>query len=158
MAQILVVDDDPPIRDTLRFLLEDVGYTVVEAPDGVVALRVLRASAAPMVVLLDVMMPRLNGYQVLAAVAGDPCLSRHTFIMLTASPRPRAVTLADLWRQVSVPILQKPFDVDELLQLVARMEERLSDLSSSNGETDMPATSRDSIEALDLERRFEAAG
>jgi CheY-like chemotaxis protein len=147
MAQILVVDDDPPIRETLRFLLEDVGYAVVEAPDGLVALQVLRASAAPMVVLLDAMMPRMNGYHVLSAVSGDPRLARHAFIMLTASPQARTIALGDLRHQMATPFLEKPFDLDEMLELVQRTEKRLRAVSGMGDETGGHALPLESMRA-----------
>ncbi len=96
LMPILIVDDDEAIRETLRFLFEDAGYDVEEAEDGVAALARLRASARPMVVLLDLMMPRMNGDQMLATVADDPILRTfHVYIMVTASSRARLVTVAD---------------------------------------------------------------
>jgi CheY-like chemotaxis protein len=119
MAPVLVVDDDQAIRETLRLLLEDAGYEVAEAEDGVGALQILRASSRPMVVLLDLMMPRLNGYQVLSAVAADPqMMQAHAFIMVTASPLARQLTLRRLGHRVTVPCMEKPFDLDDLLDEV----------------------------------------
>jgi DNA-binding NarL/FixJ family response regulator len=63
----LVVDDDQPFRAYVRGVLEDAGYTVVEAADGVAALASVRASL-PAAVLLDVDMPRLSGYEVCRAL------------------------------------------------------------------------------------------
>jgi two-component system chemotaxis response regulator CheY len=127
MAPILIVDDDEAIRETLRFLLEDAGYEVEEAEDGVAALARLRASARPMVVLLDLMMPRMNGDQTLAAVAGDPTLRAfHEFIMVTASPRARLLTVGRPGAHMTVPCIEKPFDLDGLLSAVARAEQRIS--------------------------------
>ncbi len=123
---ILIVDDDEAIRETLRFLLEDAGYEVEEAEDGVAALARLRASARPMVVLLDLMMPRMNGDQVLAAVANEPTLRTfHVYIMVTASSRARLVTVGRLGARMTVPCVEKPFDLDDLLSAVARAEQRI---------------------------------
>jgi len=61
MPQVLIVDNDESIRETARFLLEDEGCEVIEAPDGAAALELLRMSDQPMVVLLDIVMPRLSG-------------------------------------------------------------------------------------------------
>src|SRR6516165_4584281 len=61
VTQVLVVDDDDAIRETLRSVLEDAGYTVVEDHDGLAAVQRLRRSRTPMVVLLDLMMPGLDG-------------------------------------------------------------------------------------------------
>jgi hypothetical protein len=60
-VRVLVVDDDEAVRQVLRGALEDEGYTVIEAPDGVVALDILRAVTDPMVVITDHNMPRLDG-------------------------------------------------------------------------------------------------
>jgi CheY-like chemotaxis protein len=125
MAPVLVVDDDQAIRETLRLLLEDAGYEVAEVEDGFGALRVLRASRRPMVVLLDLMMPRMNGHQVLTAVAADAhLLHTHTFIMLTASPQARLLTVGRLGNRMRVPCVEKPFDLDDLLDEVARAAAR----------------------------------
>ena len=59
--RILIVDDDEEIRVTLRILFEDEGYNVREAPDGAVALAILRAVPYPLVVLTNHNMPRLDG-------------------------------------------------------------------------------------------------
>ncbi len=64
---VLVVDDDQPFRAYVRGVLEDAGYTVVEAADGVAALAAVRESL-PAAVLLDVDMPRLSGYEVCRAL------------------------------------------------------------------------------------------
>src|SRR5262245_58413653 len=58
MTRVLLVDDDQAIRETLRFALEDAGYQVLEAADGIAALQALRATPTGMVVLLDLMMPK----------------------------------------------------------------------------------------------------
>src|SRR5579862_6660511 len=127
MTVVLVVDDDQAIRETLRMLLDDAGYSVEEAEDGIVALERLRASTRPMVVLLDLMMPLMNGDQVLAAVADDPTLrSFHAFIMLTASPRARLLSVGRLGTRMTVPCVEKPFDLDDLLAAVARAGQELT--------------------------------
>ena len=67
MAEILVVDDDPDIRTLIRLTLESYGYSVREAGDGVQALEAL-TEKAPDAMVLDVMMPRMDGYGVLRAM------------------------------------------------------------------------------------------
>src|SRR5215469_6082308 len=86
VTHILVVDDDRSIRETLRVVLQEEGYTVSEAEDGQVALKILQASKEPMVVLLDLRMPVLDGAGVLAFVADDQRLSAlHAFLLITAN-------------------------------------------------------------------------
>ena len=78
---VLVVDDEEAIRGSIAMLLEDEGYTVHQASNGAQALDLLRAADAPLVVLLDWMMPVLNGLEVLDAAVQEPVsLSRHTYI------------------------------------------------------------------------------
>jgi CheY-like chemotaxis protein len=119
MARVLVVDDDEAIRETLRLLLEDEGYLVNEAPDGVCALEVLRESPTPLVVLLDFMMPRLDGAGVLRAVVQDPALAtRHAYVLVTANVHALPKALIGLLASLCAPILPKPLDLDDLLETV----------------------------------------
>lgn len=77
MVSALVVHDEDA-RYTLRALLEDTGYAVIDAADGVQALDTLRASISPLVVVLDLDLPRFDGMGILWEVADDECLSaRH---------------------------------------------------------------------------------
>jgi CheY-like chemotaxis protein len=86
--RVLVVDDDVAIRHALRLLLEDEGLAVTEAADGRAVLAILRATSDRYVVLLDQMMPQLNGFGVLSAIAKDVRLrSWHSFVLMTAFPR-----------------------------------------------------------------------
>src|SRR5215470_575036 len=88
MVRVLVVDDDPPIRQALRLLLEDDGLAVDEATDGRTALAILRNTSYQYVVLLDRMMPQLDGFDVLRSIAQDAhLLARHSCILLTATAR-----------------------------------------------------------------------
>ncbi len=126
MTRVLIVDDDQGIRETLQFALEDAGYSVLHAGDGLVALDILREAKDSLVVLLDLMMPKLDGAGVLGAVAGDPGLvSRHGFVLMTATHRTLSLAFVNLLNSLSVPILRKPFDIDDLLQVTERVAERL---------------------------------
>ncbi len=117
---ILVVDDDASIRETLRELLEDAGYSVTEARDGLQALEYLRKSPAPAVVLLDLMMPRMDGAALLGAVAGDlGRLRRHAYIMMTAGHQTMSLAFAHLLADLDVQVIYKPFDIDRLLETIA---------------------------------------
>lgn len=127
MMSALVVDDDQDTRDILRVVLEDAGYTVAEAADGVLALNVLRASDAPLVVVLDLDMPRLDGLGVLRAVADDARLyERHAFVLLTAVAHKHYQAAAELCATLSVPLVLKPFEVDTLLDALAAASHRVS--------------------------------
>lgn len=123
----LVVDDDAAIRETLHQLLEDEGYQVEQAADGIAALDVLRATQRPMIVLLDVMMPRLDGYGVLREVTRDESLaSKHRFVVMTASANTLTEALTQLMRQLGAPALIKPFGIDQLLATMAEAASQLA--------------------------------
>lgn len=127
MAHVLVVDDDEGIRETLRFALEDANHVVHEATDGAAALDMLRRSKQQMVVLLDLMMPGLDGAGVLGVVSGDHHLAMHfAYILVTANSKTLPLAFVNLLTNLEVPILSKPFDIDRLLNIVDRAAARLT--------------------------------
>lgn len=126
VAHVLVVDDDQAIRESLRLLLEAEGYQVEEASNGVAALDILNVSASPLVVLLDLRMPRLDGEGVLRAVVRDSYLaSAHAYVLLTANFLAVSPPLAAILTQLHAPIMPKPFDLDALLEIVHQLACRL---------------------------------
>ena len=123
---VLVVDDDRDVRDIVRWALQEEGYGVLEAGDGVEALACLRGSARPLVTVLDYRMPRLTGGEVLEVVAADPRLAaRHAFLLATADRVSLPQSVVALARQHGIPCLPKPYDLDMLLALVAGLTARL---------------------------------
>lgn len=117
---VLIVDDDSGIRETLHSVLEDAGYAVFEVQDGMQALDYLRKTPVPMIVLLDLMMPRLDGAGLLGAVAGDTRrLVRHRYVLMTASHETLSLAFVHLLSDLTVPVVRKPFDMDELLKIIA---------------------------------------
>lgn len=123
---ILVVDDDHAIREAVRLILHEEGYSVVEASNGQTALRVLRDTSHPLVVLLDQFMPMLDGAGVLRAVASDPLLRgrRHEFILVTGSASMVGAGAECEFGPPLAGIIAKPFDLDALLEIVARAMDR----------------------------------
>jgi DNA-binding response OmpR family regulator len=85
--RVLIVDDDPLIRGVVRAVLADASYDLDEAASGEEALRVA-VQHPPDVVLLDVMMPGLNGYEVATVMKEDRRLKRAVVVMLTAKGSP----------------------------------------------------------------------
>lgn len=122
MATVLVVDDDAVIRQAVRAALEDARHAVLEADSGERALELLRATQQPLVVLLDLRMPGVNGFDLLREVERDPDLGeRHTFILLSGDDQSLPVVRA-LRSATILAGIPKPFDVDTLLATVAQAE------------------------------------
>ena len=84
MTTILIVDDEPPILDLVRFTLEDADVRIVEASDGAEALLVARREK-PDLILLDLQMPKLTGLEVCRQLRRDAAFSRTPIVMLTAA-------------------------------------------------------------------------
>jgi CheY-like chemotaxis protein len=127
MPRILIVDDDTAIREILREALEDEGYEVAEASDGIEGLAYLRSSQERLVVLLDQLMPRLNGVGVLKAVQADPLLvKRHAYILLSARRRV-SMPVVEMAKSLPISLMQKPFDLEPLLRAIAQAARRLQE-------------------------------
>jgi DNA-binding response OmpR family regulator len=93
VARILVVDDNPDVRLALATILEDAGHDVLEAEDGDVVFDTA-VSQQPTLILLDVMMPRLNGFDALSQLKGDTRTNGIPVIMVTAKGRPEDMAMA----------------------------------------------------------------
>ena len=100
---------------------------MAQAPDDVIALETLRSTPDRLVVLLDVMMPRLDGRGVLQAVTDDVQLMRqHRFVVMTADANALNDSLTQLMRQVGASALIKPFSIDHLLALMSEAASQLT--------------------------------
>ena len=118
MTKVLVVDDDPDIRAIVALLLTDAGYEVLTAANGGVGLEALRREPR-LVVLLDLLMPLVTGYDVMEAVEADPALAaRHRFIIITANRHSMPEEFLGLLEARGIPALYKPFDLNDLLEQV----------------------------------------
>jgi CheY-like chemotaxis protein len=80
---ILLVEDDADIRETLALLLQAIGYPVATAADGLQALRWMRAAGPPSLVLLDLMMPVMDGWTLRAEMLRDPALAGVPVVLLS---------------------------------------------------------------------------
>ncbi len=122
MSPILIVDDDPDIRDALEELLEDRGFSVLGASNGAEALNLLRTlHVPPSIILLDVMMPVMDGYGFLEERRRDPSLSRIPVAIITAG---QGVDLARLGG--TMPVLYKPISVPELMIALGSVQQMTS--------------------------------
>jgi CheY-like chemotaxis protein len=120
MTTVLVADDDQVIRDAVRDILEDEGYSVLIAQNGIEALDLLGSTSPPLVVLLDLQMPQLDGAGVLRMVAANKKLAtRNHFILMTAHNRSLPLAIANLLFRLHILLLPKPFDVDQVVTMVA---------------------------------------
>src|SRR5262249_58359176 len=115
-----VVEEEDRPGAVWRLMLEEEGYAMAEAADGIGALNELRASTTPLVILLDLDLPRADGLAVLTAVADDPTLAaRHRFILLTAVAPKRVEQTDEICARLAAPVVIKPFDGDDLMRAIA---------------------------------------
>ncbi len=89
MAGILLIDDDPDTREQLAEILSEAGYLVATARNGLEGLEKLKTDCAPCVILLDLMMPVMNGWQFRAKQLSEPKLARLPVIVLSATTEVR---------------------------------------------------------------------
>jgi CheY-like chemotaxis protein len=125
---VLVVDDDADYRAIVRDILERDRYFVVEAPDGRDALEILRSGAAPAIrlILLDLAMPTMSGWQLVDVLRGDPALS--SLPVLVTSGIPLHGDASGIG--ATIPSLRKPIDEEHLLSAVSAALARGSKVSS----------------------------
>ena len=119
--RLLVVEDEPENRLFIGLMLRNEGYDVLEAEDGFAAIEMLRNQPPPELILLDVMMPGLNGWQVYEQIQQEPQWAAIPVVMLTALAQ-----RADVERAVQLGVdgyLTKPFEPADLLHTI---EETLS--------------------------------
>src|SRR5262245_48275712 len=113
-GRILVVDDEPMVRQSIGVFLQDEGYIVDLASDGVDALAKI-AEHRPDAILLDIMMPNMNGRQLLRALRDDPRYVDLPVVVMTAvrglTVQPGALGTSE--------VVEKPFDINELLNKLA---------------------------------------
>ena len=117
-VMVLVVDDDPVIVQLLRVNFEMEGFAVITAGDGDEGLRQVR-QGGPDVVVCDIMMPKLDGLQVLEAVRRDPDTARLPFILLSAKAQGGDVRRG--LDQGADDYVTKPFDPLELVDRVHKV-------------------------------------
>jgi two-component system, OmpR family, alkaline phosphatase synthesis response regulator PhoP len=114
LKTILVVDDETDLLDGLKYLLEEEGYHVLLARDGKECLNVL-SKYKPDLVLLDVMMPRPNGYEILQIMKNAP-ETKHIPVVLMSVSRPPEDQSATQWQA----FVTKPFIIETLLNTITK--------------------------------------
>jgi len=116
--RVLIAEDEPNIVESLAFLLRRAGYDVTSVLDGEAALAHLRMGA-PDLMILDLMLPRRNGFEVLKSVKADPSLQFLPVLVLTAKGQPQ-----DRRRAEAIGIdafITKPFSNREIVDAVRRL-------------------------------------
>ena len=112
MANILVVEDNDDVREMMTVTLQLEGHDVSTAVNGRDALDKLRAGERPCVILLDLMMPVMNGWEFRRAIEGDPILKSVPVVIVSAA------TAELLHKTDAAAYLPKPLDMDQLLDVV----------------------------------------
>jgi len=113
---LLVIDDDHDIRLSLQDALEVEGYRVITASDGREALEYLRQGLRPALILLDLMMPVVSGWDFLAQQRADPALASIPVVIVSG----QGLSVHDVAELGVAGYLPKPMDLDALLNTVSR--------------------------------------
>lgn len=116
--QVLIADDDPLLRAILEHALTAAGYVVTSVEDGAAALAAI-AVERPDIVVLDAMMPVMDGFETLRRLKADPELSDLAVVMLTALKRSEDVVSA--LKLGAADYIPKPFNPDELVARLMRV-------------------------------------
>ena len=123
-ARVLLIDDEPDVLKTVGRRLEQQGYAVLTAPDGFTGLKVARTEH-PDVILLDIIMPHLDGHEVLQQLKRDPLTEDIPVLMLTAKIAER--DMAESIKLGAVCHITKPYQSQELLEEVKLAVQRHRD-------------------------------
>lgn len=119
-GSILVVDDDEDVRNMICIVLSVEGYSTAGAADGVEALKRLRSGAPPALIIVDLMMPRMDGDALIRTLSADSSLARIPVAVVSgqiaSDAQPRSPQI--------VAHLAKPIELDELLTVVHRATDR----------------------------------
>jgi two-component system alkaline phosphatase synthesis response regulator PhoP len=117
-AKVLVADDDPAIQELVRLNLEVQGYQVIVASNGVETVR-KALSERPDLIILDILMPEMDGYEVMRLLKNSEETSAIPIIVLTAYASDTGALVS--WLEGAEGYLAKPFNPEELLMLVERV-------------------------------------
>lgn len=149
--RVLIVDDDPSVRSLLSFLFEDEGFSVREAADGDEALTALEADA-PDVMVLDLMMPRVDGHDVLRARRERGLAPGTRILILTAKSDPADAVWC--WELGADEFLNKPVDPEQFVREVQILLRRSPEEMRARREEGLAEARRlDAMEAAFRPRR-----
>jgi CheY-like chemotaxis protein len=117
MARVLIVDDDPDILGIVKFRLSKAGHQVLGAASGPEALQIVARHGNPDLVVLDVSMPGMTGFELLQSLRQIPGLQAMPAIFLSARVSPRDI---ETGRSLGATYLTKPFVASALLKAIER--------------------------------------
>ena len=133
--KVLVVDDEKFVRELIKIKLGRSGLVVFEAANGLEAIEIAQTQK-PDMILLDVMMPKMNGFEACEKLKTNPTTARIPIVMLTARGEPanheKGISLG------ATDYMSKPFSPQKLAELVIEIIKRNSSISSEPGEGEAP--------------------
>ena len=109
---VLIVEDDDDIREIVASALEQEGFHVYQANSGARALELLRQMPHPSLVLADLMMPVMNGWELIKSLSEDDRLATLPVVVISA---------VDQGEPLGYRRIKKPFDIDELIRIVGEL-------------------------------------
>lgn len=113
MVNILIIDDEEVLLDMLAELIEELGYKSITATSGHAALAVLNAeSVLPSLVISDVMMPQMNGVELVQQIRAESRFTNMPIVLMSAGIKPTQAVEVDYF-------LHKPFSIDQIADLIA---------------------------------------
>jgi CheY-like chemotaxis protein len=124
VCPVLIAEDDDDVRDNLALLLELKGFCVQKAANGHQALETINGSGAPCLLLLDLMMPVMNGWELREAMLKDPMLAQIPVVLLSGM-----ADVSEAARSLqAVEHLRKPIDLQKLYRIVGTYCEKRADV------------------------------
>ncbi len=126
MTYTMIVEDDADTRAIIQLALNDAGCPTLEATDGIQALAIARDNPQPLIILLDIGLPQLDGLDVLRQITQQPVTYQRAYILMTAYTPTKYAEINDILTQLQVQVLNKPFDMDVLVSTVQQAETTLA--------------------------------
>lgn len=109
--KIMIVDDDPDVRLTLKQLFEKSGYQVIQVEDGIDCIQALKKGEKPNLIILDVTMPVYSGWEVQRRLSADMNWKNIPIVFLTGRSTDTAI---EMCKKFGVDYIKKPFDINDL--------------------------------------------
>ena len=134
--RLLVVEDDPPLRQLIVRTLERQGFAVLEAPNGAAALELVQAGTSIALLITDVVMPHMDGFDLVSRVTQ---LAPQTRVLFISGEAEQSVAVRGGLKELGFAFLQKPFTRDELVQTIDVVLARVRTTEPGSGETGGPS-------------------